>query len=71
MSVQGSGGFLSLYDLKENKLVEDLDLFKGSRIHHIQTSSDDTNVLVFGGKLISLVKVIPTNSTKKYVTCPT
>ncbi|KAI9558766.1 hypothetical protein GHT06_015555 [Daphnia sinensis] len=53
--LEGCGGFLNLYNLESNELLESLDVFRGARIHGIQYSPHNETVVVFGGKLIAVV----------------
>lgn len=53
--LEGCGGFLNLYNLDSNELLESLDIFRGARIHGIQYSSHNETVVAFGGKLLAVV----------------
>jgi len=58
----GCGGFLNLYNVKSNQLIESLDLFKGARIHGIRTLANNADaIIVFGGKSIKILNFNPEN----------
>ena len=63
----GSGGFLNVYDIKCNKLLETIDLFNGSRIHAIRTSENGV-ILVYGGKKAAILSLQLDNTNNRYNT---
>lgn len=62
----GSGGILSLYDLTSNTLLEDVDLFRGSRIHSIQKSDSSSDLIVFGGKHLAVIGISSLSTSDRY-----
>ena len=64
--VLGSGGFLNLYDVKSNQLLESVNLFRGARIHGIRISQSEKLIFVYGGKKVSVLDIqhLPSQSLK-------
>lgn len=53
----GCGGFLNVYSLFSTRLLDSVDLFRGSRIHAIRSTSSGGEIIVFGGKHVALVNL--------------
>ena len=53
----GCGGFINLFDVNSNQLLENVDVFEGSRISGIRVSLDLKTIIIFGGKKVMVAKV--------------
>lgn len=62
----GCAGWINLFDLKINKHLESLDIFRGSRIHGIRYCASVKRVVVFGGKLLAIAAVDDTATDSRY-----
>ena len=51
----GSGGFLNVYSLESTLLLDSIDLFRGARIHGIQSCTHKKSIIVYGGRQIAVV----------------
>lgn len=48
---------MNVYSLFSTRLLDSIDLFRGSRIHGIRSTSSEGGTIVFGGKHVALVNL--------------
>ena len=54
-----------MFDVKSKKLIENVDVFEGSRISEFRITLDFGTVIMFGGKKVAVAKILTLNSNPR------